>query len=114
MQNSGVSRLHSNTGMRAWETMLSFLNIKTFSTMRKRFNTNCICSSENYRASKKLHIDMLKEKHSHFCMMTVSGEISINVPAKHPKFKTIKVFGKDMQVTVDEYNIHCKDYVQNI
>lgn len=94
--------------------MLSFLNIKTFSTMRKRFNTNCICSSENYRASKKLHIDMLKEKHSHFCMMTVSGEISIDIPAKHPKFKTIKVFGKDMQVTVDEYNTHCKDYVQNI
>lgn len=76
--------------------------------MRKRVNKNAVCSSDNYRASKKLHIDMLKEKHSHFCMMIVSGEISIDVPAKHPKFKTIKVFGKDIRVSIEDYNNHCK------
>lgn len=79
--------------------------------MRKRINKSAICSSENYRASKRIHLDYLQERHSHFCMMMVSGEISIDAPAKHPKFKTIRVFGKDMQVTIDEYNTHCKGYV---
>ncbi len=77
---------------------------------RKRINKNAVCSSENYTASKRVHREYLQEKHNHFCMMTVSGEISIDVPAKAPRFKTIRVFGKDMQVTIDEYNTHCKDY----
>lgn len=81
--------------------------------MRKRINRAAICSSDNYRTSKKLHMEMLEEKHSHFCGIAVSGEISIDVPIIKdnvitPKFKTIKVFGKDMRVTIEEYNEHCK------
>ena len=81
--------------------------------MRKRFNRAAICSSDNYKGSRKAHIEYLKERHSHFSGLAVSGEPSIDVPvirgnAFTPKFKTIKVFGKDMTVTIDEYNTYCK------
>lgn len=82
--------------------------------MRKRINRAAICSSENYSTSKKLHLSMLEEKHSHFKSMTVNGEITIDVPVLDgemitPKFKTIRVFGKNMKVTIDEYNTYCKE-----
>lgn len=81
--------------------------------MRKRVNRRAICSSENYELSKKLHLDFLKEKHSHFKDIRVSGELSIDIPVIKdnvitPRFKTIRVFGKDMTITIDEYNTHCK------
>lgn len=85
---------------------LFFINSLNNNSMRKRVNRAAICSSENYVGSKKLHRQMLEEKHKSFCFVIT------NTAA--PKHKTIKVFGKDMQVTVDEYNTHCKDYVQNI
>lgn len=82
--------------------------------MRKRVNRGAVCSSENYETSKKLHLDMLRERHSHFCGIGVSGEISIDTPivkdnALMPKYKTIRIFGKDMRITMEEYKIHCKD-----
>ena len=82
--------------------------------MRKRINKAAVCSSENYSTSKRLHLSMLEEKHSHFKSMTVNGEIAIDVPVLNgemitPKFKTIRVFGKNMKVTIDEYNTHCKE-----
>lgn len=76
--------------------------------MRKRINKNAVCSSENYSASKRIHADMLKENHKNFCIMVVSGEIKLKTAS--PKFKTIKVFGKEMRITIDEYNTYCKDY----
>lgn len=82
--------------------------------MRKRINRAAVCSSENYSTSKKLHLSMLEETHSHFKSMTVNGEITIDVPVLNgemitPKFKTIRVFGKNMKVTIDEYNTYCKE-----
>ena len=82
--------------------------------MRKRINRAAVCSSENYSTSKRLHLSMLEEKHSHFKSMTVNGEIAIDVPVLKgemitPKFKTIRVFGKNMEVTIDEYNTYCKE-----
>ena len=80
--------------------------------MRKRFNRNAVCSSENYTASKKAHLDLLKEKHDHFCGFMVSGEITFDVPkvtsngSFEPKFKTITIFGKEMRLSVEEYNTH--------
>lgn len=76
--------------------------------MRKRINRNAICSSDDYKRSKRAHINMLKQCHNEFCLMLVNGEISIDVPTENNKFKTIRVFGKSMRVTVDEYNKHCK------
>lgn len=80
--------------------------------MRQRVNRAAVCSSDNYKLSKLLHLDFLKEQHTHFKEITVNGEISIDMPILRKgrvmkKFKTIKVFGKDMKVTIDEYNTHC-------
>lgn len=82
--------------------------------MRKRINRAAVCSSENYSTSKKIHLSMLEEKHSHFKSMTVNGYLTIDVPVLKgemitPKFKTIRVFGKNMKVTIDEYNTYCKE-----
>lgn len=82
--------------------------------MRKRINRAAVCSSDNYSTSKKIHLSMLEEKHSHFKSMTVNGEIAIDVPVLKgeritPKFKTLRVFGKDMRVSIEEYNTHCKE-----
>ena len=79
--------------------------------MRKRFNRGAICSSENYVASKKAHQSFLKERHDHFCGMMVSGEITFDVPEIssnnfEPKFKTITIFGKEMQLSIEEYKAH--------
>lgn len=80
--------------------------------MRKRFNRNAVCSSENYTASKHAHLDMLKEKHNHFCGLMISGEIQLDAPKVtsrgifEPKFKTIRIFGKEMRLTIEEYNTH--------
>lgn len=80
--------------------------------MRQRVNRAAVCSSSNYCKSKKLHLDFLKEEHSHFKEITINGEMSIDLPILRkgrviPRYKTIKVFGKDMKVTIDEYNTHC-------
>ena len=79
--------------------------------MRKRFNRQAICSSDNYRASKKAHLDFLNEQHEHFSFLSVSGEIALDVPTINngkfqPKFKTIRIFGKEMRLTIEEYNTH--------
>ena len=80
--------------------------------MRKRFNRNAVCSSENYTASKHAHLELLKEKHDHFCGLMISGEIKFDIPKItsdgkfETKFKTIRIFGKEMVLTVEEYNTH--------
>ena len=78
--------------------------------MRQRFNRQAICSSENYTASRKIHRNFLKERHEHFCNMLVSGELQIDIPKVNsegvvlPKFKTLRIWGKDIRVTIEEYN----------
>lgn len=79
--------------------------------MRKRINRNAVCSSENYSASKAAHLSMLKEKHEHFCGFMVSGEIALDVPIVEngkfePKFRTIRIFGKEMRITAEEFRTH--------
>lgn len=44
---------------------------------RYRVNPNAICSSKNYKQSKKLHMDMLKRNHEVFMEMVIKGEIVI-------------------------------------
>lgn len=78
---------------------------------RKRTNRAAICSSDNYSASKKVHQMYLKERHSHFNEMTVNGEISFDQPIfKNGKltqeFKTVRVFGKEMKITIEEFKEH--------
>ena len=56
----------------------------------------------------------MRERHDHFCGLMISGELSIDVPNADgsgrftPKFKTIRIFGTEMRVTIEEYNTHYK------
>ena len=77
--------------------------------MRKRFNRNAVCSSENYSASKKAHLELLKERHEHFSFLSVSREVAHDVPTEkneefQPKFKTVKILNREMRLTIEEYN----------
>ena len=79
--------------------------------MRRRFNRNAVCSSENYSASRNAHLSFLRERHSHFSGFMVSGEIAFDMPTVddgkfQPKFRTIRIFGKEMRITSEEYNTH--------
>lgn len=81
---------------------------------RKKFNRLAIASSDNYKESKRLHKLMLDEKHSHFSYLSISGEVSIDQPIIRngkpvQRYKTIRIFGKDMRLTIEEYNTHCKE-----
>lgn len=73
--------------------------------MRKRFNRNAICSSENYRASKKAHIALLEEKHNSFdnaiALIAHSEQVEdIEIP------RTVIIFGKPMRLNSAEYEIY--------
>ena len=59
---------------------------------RRRVNPNAVCSSKNYKQSKKLHMDMLKRNHEVFMEMVIKGEIVIKKQAY------IKVFGNLMAI----------------
>lgn len=63
---------------------------------RYRINPNAICSSKNYKESKKLHMDMLKKNHEVFKEMVIKEEIVIKKQAY------VKVFGNLMAITSSE------------
>ena len=82
--------------------------------MRPRFNRNAICSSDNYKASKKAHLSMLHERHDHFSFMAISCkndevEVAIDTPKivnghiSDKQFKTIIIRGKMLRLEISEY-----------
>lgn len=73
--------------------------------MRKRFNRNAVCSSENYSASRKAHIALLEENHKSRAYLTVSSEIDTNFSPVYIN-RTIRVFGKPMTISYWEYQEH--------
>lgn len=79
--------------------------------MRKRINRAAVCSSDNYSASKRVHQMYLRERHAHFNEMVVNGEITFDQPIFKDgnftqKFKTIRVFSKEMRITIEEFEEH--------
>lgn len=70
--------------------------------MRKRINRNCLASSENYEASKKIHSDFLKEQHEK--NVEEIEIISTSVIIKKQKY--ICVFGKLIPVSESELTLH--------
>lgn len=63
---------------------------------RHRINPNAVCSSKNYKQSKKLHMNMLKENHKALMEMVMKEEIVIKRQAY------IKVFGNLVAITPSE------------
>lgn len=79
--------------------------------MDKKVYRGVWCGSSHYAE----HVKMLEESHKHFEEMIISGEIKIDVPTVKSegkrkmvgrKFKTIRIFGKEMRLTIEEYNTH--------
>lgn len=64
--------------------------------MRKRINPRCVCSSENYRGSRKAHLLSLRlnheanEKH----LKEITKDVVVE---KH--YTEVKVFGKWIKIT---------------
>lgn len=63
---------------------------------RYKVNPNATCSSKNYKQSKKLHMNMLKENHKALMEMVVKEEIVIKRQAY------VKVFGNLVAITPSE------------
>ena len=63
---------------------------------RYKVNPNAICSSKNYKQSKKLHMNMLKENHKALMEMVVKEEIVVKRQAY------VKVFGNLVAITPSE------------
>ena len=85
--------------------------------MRPRFNRNAICSSQNYKASRKAHLRMLQERHEHFDFISITShgdetEVSLDVPRINSEgrfdsgFRTVRIFGKEIRLTSEEYKTH--------
>ena len=95
--------------------------------MRSRFNRYSLCShttpdgqsytGQQEQLRKKFEKGTItREELRAYCLMmhstkpatfTVNGEISFDIPKSETKFKTITVWGKDIKVTIEEYNRHC-------
>lgn len=65
--------------------------------MRSRFKTNRICSSDNYILSKRIHIKHIVNSHNN--NKTLNTAI---IERKIPKIPYIKVFGKLIQISIEE------------
>ena len=63
---------------------------------RYRINSNAVCSSKDYKQSKKLHMDMLKRNDRVFMEIVRKEEIVIKKEAY------IKVFGNLIAITPSE------------
>lgn len=63
---------------------------------RYRINPNTVCSSKNYKQSKRLHMDMLKRNHKALMEMVVKEEVVIKRQAY------VKVFGNLVAITPSE------------
>lgn len=66
--------------------------------MRKRIKLNAICSSENYRISKRIHIQFIKNEHIRNIEML--SEINACIPNK--KIAYTKIFGVEYRLTESE------------
>lgn len=70
--------------------------------MRKRINRNCLASSENYEASKKIHAEYLKEQHEK--NVKEVEIISTSIVVKKQKY--VSVFGTLIPISETELTLH--------
>ena len=65
--------------------------------MRQRFKTSRICSSDNYILSKRTHIKHIVNSHNNNRALNTAI-----IERKIPKIPYIKVFGKLIQISIEE------------
>ena len=68
--------------------------------LRKKFENGTITKDELWAYCLLLHSSKKPD-------FTVDGEVSFDIPQTKSSFRTIRVWGKDIQVTVEEHKIHC-------
>lgn len=81
--------------------------------MRKRINKRAICSSENYKESKLLHMEMLIDNHCTFgniskAEVTVKAEELATLGSYKSQYVTVKVMGKEQKVSIEIYEKYYK------
>lgn len=81
--------------------------------MRKRINKRAICSSDNYKESKLLHMEMLIDNHCTFgniskTEVTVKAEELAALGSYKPQYVIVKVMGKEKRVSMEIYEKHYK------
>lgn len=67
--------------------------------LRKKFDSGNITSEELWSYCMFMHSSRPN--------FTVKGEVSFDIPETKKTFKTIKVWGKEIQVSIEEHRIHC-------
>ena len=70
--------------------------------LRKKFESGNIDHKELWAYCLLTH----SSRKPHF---TVNGELSIDVPVSKDKFKTITVWGKELKIRIEDYNIYCAE-----
>ena len=81
--------------------------------MRKRINKRAICSSENYKESKLLHMEMLIDNHCTFgniskAKVTVKAEELASLGSYKPQYIIVKVMGREKRVSMEIYEKYYK------
>ena len=81
--------------------------------MRKRINKRAICSSENYKESKLLHMEMLIDNHCTFgniskSEITVKAEELAALSSYKPQYVIVKVMGREQKVSIETYEKYYK------
>ena len=81
--------------------------------MRKRINKRAICSSNHYKESKLLHMEMLIDNHCTFgniskTEVTVKAEELAALGSYKPQYVIVKVMGREKRVSMETYEKHYK------
>ena len=81
--------------------------------MRKRINKRAICSSDHYKESKLLHMEMLIDNHCTFgntskAEVTVKAEELVTLGSYKPQYVIVKVLGREKRVSIETYEKYYK------
>ena len=81
--------------------------------MRKRINKRAICSSNHYKESKLLHMEMLIDNHCTFsntskAEVTVRAEELAALHGFKPQYVIVKVMGREKRVSMETYEKYYK------
>ena len=81
--------------------------------MRKRINKRAICSSNHYKESKLLHMEMLIDNHCAFgniskAEVTLKAEELASLGSYKPQYVTVKVMGREKRVSIEIYEKYYK------
>lgn len=69
--------------------------------MRKRFNRERLCSSDNYEASQRIHRKHLQELHNNQI-----DKVEVFMETHYVKRMYVKVFGKEIQIQESELHYY--------